>query len=84
MTESLVQFSLALCGLTANWWGMGNNARLRRWAPVLGLAGQSFWALFALTCQRRGVDVRGLWVIVVAFALVYARGILVQWWKVAR
>jgi hypothetical protein len=44
----MTQFFLAAFGLTSIWFAMGHNARLRRWAPVIGLCGQPFWFAFAL------------------------------------
>lgn len=79
MSPAIVQFLLTVFGLTATWWGLGNNPRLRRLAPIVGLIGQCFWVLFTLNAQRAGVDVRGLWVVVSAFSLVYARGIWLHW-----
>jgi hypothetical protein len=79
VTSGLVQFGMALFGLTAMWWAMGNQPRLRRWAPVVGLVGQVFWFSFAWFAYRKGVDVRGLLVLCAAYTAVYARGCWVQW-----
>lgn len=78
MADGLVQIGIALFGLTALWWAMGNQPRLRRWAPVVGLVGQVFWFSFAWLAHRQGVDVRGLVVLCVAYSFVYVRGIFVQ------
>lgn len=70
----LTQCALAAFGLTALWMAMGHSARLRRWAPVVGLAGQPFWLLFAWQSSAWG-----LMVLAVAYSCVYARGAWVQW-----
>lgn len=70
------QLFIALFGLTSISFAMGNNARLRKWAPIIGLAGQPFWAYFAW--QTGGW---GLAVLVAAYSLVYLNGIRVQWKK---
>lgn len=77
--EALTQIMLGWCGLLAMWWAMGANARLRRWAPVLGLFGQIFWFAFAWAAAQKGVNVRGLVGLCCCYTLVYARGVLVQW-----
>lgn len=79
MADALVQFGIALFGLTALWWALGNSVTLRRWAPIVGLCGQVFWLAFAWLAHRKGVDVRGLLVLCAAYSVVYARWILVWW-----
>jgi hypothetical protein len=79
----VTQVFIALFGLSALWMAMGKSERQRKWAPVLGLAGQPFWAAFAW--QTGGW---GLGILVSAYTVVYARGVWVQWgasvWPVAR
>jgi hypothetical protein len=70
----MTQLFIALFGLCALWMAMGNNARARKWAPVVGLCGQPFWAAFAWQTQGWGLGV-----LVVAYTTVYARGAWVQW-----
>lgn len=72
--RELVQFALALFGLTAMWLSMGRSERGRKWAPVIGLCGQPFWVLFAFQ-----VEAWGLIPLATAYSLVYARGAWVQW-----
>ncbi len=70
----MIQLALAFFGLTSIYMAMGTNPRLRKWAPVLGLAGQPFW--FAATVPQ------GQWGMValcVAYTLVYTWGIRQQW-----
>lgn len=68
------QLLIAIFGLSSIWMSMDHDARLRRWAPIVGLLGQPAWAWFAW--QSGGW---GLGALVVAYSAVYARGIWVQW-----
>lgn len=68
------QFLMALFGLTSIYCAMSNNPRLRKWAPIIGLAGQPFWAWFAWQAQAWGLGV-----LVLAYTAVYARGAWLQW-----
>lgn len=70
----MIQFLIAAFGLTSIYFAMGHNPRLRRWAPIIGLMGQPFWAIFAW--QSEGW---GLAVLVAAYTLVYIEGIRMQW-----
>jgi hypothetical protein len=70
----MTQLFIALFGLTSIWLAMGHNATGRKWAPIIGLAGQPFWLAFALS-----TDAWGLIVLVAAYTLVYLRGALLQW-----
>jgi hypothetical protein len=79
-----INLGLAAFGLTAMWWAMGHNPRLRRWAPVVGLCGQVFWFSFAWFVHKAGVDVFGLVLLCSAYTAVYLRGAWVQWLPVLR
>lgn len=70
----MIQFLMALFGLTSIYCAMGNNARLRKWAPIIGLAGQPAWFWFAWQSQAWGLSL-----LVAAYSLVYVHGIRVQW-----
>lgn len=70
----MTQLLIALFGLTSIWLAMGNNPTGRRWAPVIGLAGQPFWLAFAIDAGAWG-----LMALVAAYTAVYLRGIYVQW-----
>ena len=70
----MTQIFIALFGLGAIWMAMGTDERLHKWAPIVGLAGQPFWAAFAW--ETRGW---GLGALVVAYTAVYLRGAWVQW-----
>ncbi len=75
----MTQLGLAFFGLVALWMALGHSARARRWAPIVGLAGQPFWFAFALEAQRAGVDARGLFFTVGCFTVAYLRGAWLQW-----
>lgn len=70
----MIQLFIALFGLTSIWMAMGHNPTSRKWAPIIGLAGQPFWFAFALDTAAWG-----LLALVAAHTVVYCRGILVQW-----
>ena len=70
----LTQLALAIFGLTALWLATGTDAAGRRWAPVIGLAGQPFWIAFAIKSSAWG-----LLALSIAYSVVYARGIWKQW-----
>lgn len=70
----LEQIGMALFGLAALWMGLGNNASQRRWAPIVGLLGQPFWAYFAWRVQSEALAV-----LVPAYSAAYLRGAWVQW-----
>ena len=64
------QLFLALFGLTSVAFAMSNGPARRRWAPMIGLYGQPFWAHFAY--QSGGW---GMGLLVTAYTLVYIRAI---------
>ena len=70
----MIQIALAFFGLTAMFMAMGNYARARRWAPVVGLCAQPFWIVFALQSSAWGLLALSL-----AYSAVYVRGAWVQW-----
>lgn len=70
----MTQFLMALFGLTSIYCAMGNSPRLRKWAPIIGLAGQPAWFWFAGQLQAWGLGVLAL-----AYTLVFLNGIRVQW-----
>jgi hypothetical protein len=72
----MIQILIALFGLTSIWLAMGHNPTGRKWAPVIGLAGQPFWLAFAIDSAAFG-----LLVLVAAYTVVYVHGIYVQWWQ---
>lgn len=70
------QLLIAMFGLTSITFAMGNNPRLRKWAPIIGLAGQPFWFMATIPTQQYGMVA-----LCVAYTLVYIRGIWMQWGK---
>lgn len=70
----MIQFALAIFGLSALAMAMSHNARARRWAPLVGLCGQPFWVAFAVQSSAWGLLALSL-----AYSAVYARGAWVQW-----
>lgn len=72
----MIQLALAVFGLTAMFMAMGNNPRARRWAPIVGICGQPFWMIFAVSTSAWG-----LLALSAAYTAVYIRGIWLQWRK---
>lgn len=70
------QLAIAVFGLTSMWMALGNSAPLRKWAPILGLVGQPFWFMATVPTQQWGMVA-----LCVAYTLVYANGVRVQWWR---
>lgn len=70
----IVQLCIAIFGLSALWMAMGQNPRLRKWAPVLGLLGQPFWFMATVPSGNWGMVA-----LCVAYTLVYVQGVRVQW-----
>lgn len=70
----MTQLLIAICGLTSIVLAMGHNTTGRKWAPIIGLAGQPFWLAFAIDTAAWG-----LMVLVVAYTLAYLRGFYLQW-----
>lgn len=70
----MIQLALAFFGLASIYMAMGRNLAARKWAPIVGLCGQPFWAAFAVQ-----TNAWGLGLLVAAYTLVYIWGIRVQW-----
>lgn len=70
----MIQFALAVFGLSALWMATGRSAGARRWAPIVGLIGQPWWFAFAWQA-----DAWGLLALTGAYTVVYARGAMLQW-----
>lgn len=68
------QLFIAIFGLTAISMALSHNARARKWAPILGLAGQPFWFLATVPTEQWGMVA-----LCVAYTLVYARAAWVNW-----
>jgi hypothetical protein len=72
----MIQIAIAIFGLTAIYFAMGDNPRLRKWAPIIGLAGQPFWFMATIPTQQWGMVA-----LCCAYTAVYIRGIALQWRK---
>ncbi len=70
----MIQFALAFFGLTALYMATGSNPKARKLAPVVGLCGQPFWLIFAIS-----TDAWGLCALSLAYTAVYIRGVFIQW-----
>jgi hypothetical protein len=78
LNAALVQLGIAVFGLSALFMAMGNVPLFRKWAPIVGLVGQVFWAMYAIS-----VGAWGIGLLVLAYTAVYIYGVWVQWWKPA-
>jgi hypothetical protein len=74
MNGDVVQAGLAVFGIASLFMAMGHDERARRWAPLVGLAGQPFWLIFASR-----TNAWGLMFTIAAFSAVYAHGAWRQW-----
>lgn len=78
MIDSAIQIGITVFGLSALLMALGNNAKLRKWAPLIGLVGQVFWASFAIRAGTWGIGV-----LTAAYTAAYLYGAWVQWLKKA-
>ena len=72
------QLAIAGLGVSAIWLSQCAQAAARRWAPVLGLAGQPFWFYAAFQAQQWGILV-----LCGFYTLAWAKGIHTHWFKEA-
>lgn len=72
----MIQVAFAFFGVMAVFMMYTPNERLKRWSPVVGLAGQPFWAAFAYTTQPTPW---GLVFTCVVFSLAFSYGIWRMW-----
>lgn len=70
----MTQLAIALFGLTALLFAMGNHPGRRKWAPVIGLAGQPFWFVATVPTGQWGMVA-----LCAAYTLVYARAAWMFW-----
>lgn len=70
----MIQIAIAIFGITSIWFAMGNNPRLRKWAPIIGLSGQPFWFLATIPTQQWGMVA-----LTCAYTAVYVHGAVLQW-----
>lgn len=70
----LVQLAIAITGVAAAWINHDPQERTRRWACLIGLAGQPFW-LWA-TWQAGQL---GMLAVTVGYTVAFMRGMWVYW-----
>jgi len=70
----MTQLLIALFGLTALTLALGSSPRGRKWAPVIGLAGQPFWFMATIPTEQWGMVA-----LCVAYTLVYLRAVWAHW-----
>lgn len=70
----MTQLFIAMFGLTAIILAMGNDPCSRKWAPVIGLAGQPFWFMATVPTEQYGMVA-----LCVAYTLVYIRACWMNW-----
>lgn len=77
--HDFAQLGMAVFSLTAMWLAVcTKNPVHHKWAPIVGLCGQPFWAVFGWATHSPVMAV-----LVPAFCALYLRGIFVQWRRVA-
>lgn len=72
--NDLAQLGMSIFGLCSMAMAFSGRARLLKWAPIVGLVGQPFWALFGWLTSAWALGI-----LVPAFCAVYAFGIWMQW-----
>ena len=71
-----VSMLLGVFGVITMWMSQGHSVRQRKAAPIVGLIAQFAWGWYAWLL---GPKAGGLWILVALYAVVYVRGIVVQW-----
>lgn len=70
----MIQIGIALTGGLAIWLAQDSRLSRRRWACILGLAGQPLWAISALQAEQYGILLLTLW-----YTAAWARGVKEHW-----
>lgn len=70
------QAAIAVFGVSAIWLSQSANVKARKWAPVLGLAGQPFWIYATFEAGQWGIFILSMF-----YTAAWARGIKTQWLK---
>lgn len=70
------QIGITICGVSAVWLAMDERPKVKRWAPVLGLLAQPFWALE--TISKGQYFITGLCLL---YGAGWLRGFNSQWVK---
>lgn len=76
---SYEQIGIALCGVTAIWLSQDSRGSVRRWACLLGLAGQPFW--FYATYKASQWGMFGLCFL---YTWAWFKGFRSNWWPVIK
>lgn len=66
--DAAIQLALATFGLTALWMATGNHPKARRWACVVGLAGQPLWLFASWQAEQMG-----MFLVSIAYTIVWGR-----------
>lgn len=77
-TAIAVQIGIMTFSGLAAWLSMDSREHVRKWAPVVGLASQPFWAISSWQAGQFGAIAMTVW-----FTIVWLRGIKTYWWKEA-
>jgi ribosomal protein L37AE/L43A len=72
----MIQFFLALFGLSAIFCTQHPNTKLRRYAPLFGLAGQPFWLWTTWHSQQWGI-----FVLCITYTVLWGMGLYTHWIK---
>jgi hypothetical protein len=72
------QTLIGVTGVLAAWVNQDPNARLRRWASIIGLFGQPFWFYSTFTASQWG-----MFAVTCGFTISYGRGFYLGWLKPA-
>jgi hypothetical protein len=75
MSAALLQLGLAAFGIAAVAMAMSGRARLLKWSPVVGIAGQPLWICYLVAKPQDW----GIAALVVAYTAAYGLGIWHQW-----
>ena len=71
------QIMIMLTGVLAAWINQDARHRVRRWACLIGLAGQPFWLAANVQAEQWG-----MFVVSLGYSAAFLRGIHVSWLRV--
>lgn len=71
---SIDQLAIMFTGVLAAWINQDRRERVRRWACVIGLAGQPFWLYAGWKAQQWGALI-----VSAGFTVAYLRGVAGMW-----
>lgn len=70
----MTQLAVAVSGILAIWMATSLDPVLRRWAPLVGLAGQPGWLIVTWSDERLG-----MFAVSVVYTLVWGRAAWREW-----